>query len=303
MNLDYLKTFAMLARLGSFSAVARETGLSQPTVSFQIQHLEHELGLRLVTRGGRKITLTEGGKRLLEFASTITQETDKLYQDIDNLRDEVSGNLNLIASTTPGEFWLPKLVAQFVGEYPSVKASIVIGDSVTVLKSIANGSYDIGFSGLKPPPGQGMQFTKVAEDEIVLIVPPAHPLAQGERVPFTTLIGEPFISRADTSGTQKSLGEMLRKAGLDPGLLTSRLEVSTAQAVLAAVEAGAGIAFISSWAIKKSIALGLVRALRLQDVPLRRDFYCTHREERALSRLVREFVSFVNKPPDVERAK
>jgi DNA-binding transcriptional LysR family regulator len=68
MNIDNLKTFQEIVRLGSFSEVAKKLGISQPAVSFQIQKLEQELGMRLIDRAQRTITLTAAGKRLLRFA-------------------------------------------------------------------------------------------------------------------------------------------------------------------------------------------------------------------------------------------
>ena len=111
MNLDHLKTFQEVVRLGSFSEVARKLAISQPAVSFQIQKLEHELGTRLIDRSQRAITLTAAGKRLLNFAESIEKERDLLQHDLEHMREEVSGDLRIAASTIPGEFLLPRLLA------------------------------------------------------------------------------------------------------------------------------------------------------------------------------------------------
>ena len=72
MNLDYLRTYLAVVKLGSFSEVARKLAISQPAVSFQIQKLEHELGVRLIDRSQKAITMTRAGKRLLLFAESIS---------------------------------------------------------------------------------------------------------------------------------------------------------------------------------------------------------------------------------------
>jgi len=114
MNLEYLKTYIELTRLGSFSKVAKKFSLSQPAVSFQIQKLEHDLGARLINRGQKNITLTDAGKRLLEFASKVIGESDHLLLDLDRLRQEVTGELVIAASTIPSEFLLPSILNEFM---------------------------------------------------------------------------------------------------------------------------------------------------------------------------------------------
>jgi DNA-binding transcriptional LysR family regulator len=293
MNLDYLKTYLLLVKLGSFSAVAKKLSISQPAVSFQIQKLEHDLGVRLLSRSQKKITLTDAGKRLLSFAQKVEGEESHLLVDIDRLRQEVGGELLVAASTTPGELILPALVGEFIGLHPAVKAQIVVRDSMAVISGVREGTYEVGFCGAVPPTGQGLQSFKIAEDEIVLVVFPEHPLARRKRVSFSEIEGEPFIFREPTSGTQKSLETLLAKAGLSINRLTPRLVVGSSQAVVTAVEARAGIAFISNLAVKKALELGTLRQLALEGLSLKRDFFCIYYAERASSRLLQEFIAFI----------
>jgi len=293
MNLDYLKTYLKLIKLGSFSAVAKKLSISQPAVSFQIQKLEHDLGVRLINRGQKTITMTDAGKRLLDFAKTVDKERDHLLHDLDRLRQEVTGELVIAASTIPGEFLLPSILGEFMTLHPATRAQVAIRDSLTVIAGVRDGSYDVGFCGVTPPEGQGLESFKIAEDEIVLIVFPEHPFAKQREVSFTELAEEPLIFREGTSGTQKSLEALLSKAGLDIGKLVAHLVLGTTQAVVSAVEARAGIAFVSNLAIKKSLDLGLVRQLTVDGLRLRRDFYCIYYKERVVSRLLEEFLAFV----------
>lgn len=223
MNLEYLKTYQEVVKLGSFSAVAKKLAISQPAVSFQIQKLEHDLGVRLINRTQRKITLTDAGRRLLDFAKTVNSEEGKLIHDIERLRQEVSGELLVAASTTPGELLLPSLLGEFLSLHPQVKAQVVVEDSMAVISGVRQGAYEVGFCGAVPPSGQGLESFKIAEDEIVLIVFPEHPFTRRHKVAFAEIEDEPFIARESTSGTQKSLESLLSKASLDPGRLEPRL--------------------------------------------------------------------------------
>ncbi len=302
MNLDYLRTYLELIKLGSFSAVAKKLSISQPAVSFQIQKLEQVLGARLINRGQKRISLTHAGKRLLDFAKTIEAERGHLLHDLDRLREEVTGELIIAASTIPGESLLPSIVGEFMTLHPAVSAQVIIHDSLAVIAGVREGTHEVGFCGVAPPKGQGLKSFKLAEDEIVLIVFPEHPFAQRKKVAFIELAEEPLIFREVTSGTQKSLEVLLAKAGLNSRRLVPHLVLDNTQAIISAVEARAGIAFVSNLAIKKSLALGLVRQLTVDGLRLRRDFHCIYYKERVTSRLLEEFLAFVQmKMPVTEK--
>ena len=292
MNLDYLRTYLEVVKLGSFSEVAKKLSISQPAVSFQIQKLERDLGVRLIDRGQKTLTVTEAGKRLIRFAEAVEKERAHLVRDLDQLREEVTGNLVIAASTVPGEVLLPPILGEFKALHPTTGAQVEVSDSLTVIGGVQEGAYELGFCGTVPE-GKELEYFKVAEDEIVLIVFPEHPFAQRGEVSFLELEGEPLIFREENSGTQRSLKALLTKAGVDLEKWSPSLVLGTSQAVVSAVEARVGIAFISNLAIKKSLALGLVKEVALEGLRLRRDFYCIYRKERMVSRLLEEFLAFV----------
>lgn len=292
MNLDHLKTFREVVKLGSFSEVAKKLSISQPAVSFQIQKLEQELGIRLIDRTQRAITLTAAGKRLLRFAESVGEERERLQHDLAQIRDDVSGDLLIAASTIPGEFLLPPLLVKFKQRHPAVRIQVAATDSLTVINRVLDGTYEVGFCGMAPK-GQDLESLKIAGDEIVLIVSPEHSFAQRGEVSPAELEGEPLIFREDTSGTQRNLEILLSEAGFDLRKWVPNLILGTTQSVVSAVEAGAGIAFVSNLAIRKSLALGLVRQIAVSGLELNRDFYCIYRKERIVSRLLEEFINFV----------
>lgn len=292
MNLDYLRTYLEVIKAGSFSEVARKLSISQPTVSFQIQKLERDLGVRLIDRSKKTIIMTEAGKRLLRFAEFVEEERARLLDDVEQLREEVVGDLVITASTVPGEFLIPAILSEFKVQHPAVGIRVAVSDSLTVINDVQNGAYEVGFCGAMPE-GQDLESFKIAEDEIVLIVFPEHPFANRPEVSPMELVGEPLIFREETSGTQRSVESQLLEAGFNLGQYAPKLILGTTQAVVSAVEAKAGIAFVSSLAIKKSCALGLVKVVELEGLRLRRDFFCIYREERIVSRLLGEFVAFV----------
>jgi DNA-binding transcriptional LysR family regulator len=292
MNIDHLKTFQEIVRLGSFSEVARKLGVSQPAVSFQIQKLEQELGIRLIDRSQRTMTLTRAGQRLLHFAENVAIEREKLGKDLDRMREDISGDLHIAASTIPGEFLLPMLLAEFKKRHPAVKIRLDVSDSLTVIERIRDNTCEIGFCGV-PPEGHDLASFKIAGDEIVLIVFPGHPFVHRGEVTPEELEGEPLIFREATSGTQRSLENLLSCAGVDVGKWVPNMVLGSTQSVVSAVGAGAGIAFVSNLAIKNCLAQGSVRQVAVNGLRLVRDFYCVYRQESIVSRLLEGFINFI----------
>ena len=292
MNLEYLKTFREVVRLGSFSEVAKNMAITQPAVSFQIQKLEQELGIRLIDRAQRNLSLTAAGRRLLRFAESIESEREKLQHDLDQIREEVTGELLVAASTIPGEFLLPRWLAGFKRLHPGVRLQVDISDSISVIEGVKENRYEVGFCGIAPE-GQDQTFFKVAEDRITLITHPEHPLARTGEITATQLEGQSYIFREKTSGTQLILDNFLSENGIDIRKLMPTMVLGTTQAVIAAVEDGAGIAFVSSLAIKKNLSLKSVSQIDVTGMDMKRDFYCVYRQERIVSRLLQEFINFI----------
>jgi DNA-binding transcriptional LysR family regulator len=297
MNIEHLKTFQAIIKLGSFSEVARKLHISQPAVSFQIQRLEQELGVRLIDRSQRSVTPTEAGKGLLRFAEAVEGEREKLRRDLEQMKEEVSGELKITASTIPGEYLLPPLLAKFKNLHPAVTIQQDISDSLTVMGSIRENAYEIGFCGAIPE-SRDLDYFKIDGDEIVLIVYPEHPFAGHKEIAPSELEGEPFISREATSGTRHSLEKLLEQAGVASGKLKAHMVFSSPQAVISAVAAGAGIAFVSSLAVEKCPGTA-IRKVKVSGLSLMRDFYCVFRRERQASRPAEEFKNFIQ----IETAK
>jgi DNA-binding transcriptional LysR family regulator len=207
------------------------------------------------------------------------------------MKEEVSGELKIAASTIPGEYLLPPLLARFKNLHPAVTIQVDVSDSLTVIDRIRDKTYEIGFCGTAPD-SRDLEYFKIDGDEIVLIVYPEHPFASRNEVTPPELEGEPFIFREATSGTRRSLDKLLEQAGVFAGKLQPHMVLSSPQAVISAVASGAGIAFVSSLAAEKCPASSVIK-VKVSGLRLNRDFYCVYRRERQASRPAEEFKSFI----------
>jgi len=301
MNLDYIKTFAELARVGSFSEVAKRLSLTQPAVSFQIHKLELDFGVRLINRSHKGISLTEAGKRLYEFAVDLNGKSERLLLDLAYLKEDVSGELLIATSTTPGEYILPTLLGEFLGIHRCVSAHVAVEDSTVVIDGVQQGVYELGICGVEPPKRKGLEHFKIASDEIMLVAHPAHPLARKGHISLEQIKHIDLIFREPSSGTHKTLVQLMKSYGLRLESITPRMTLGSSQAIVAAVEAQAGVAFVSSLAVRKQLESGALKSIVLGAATLKRDFYCLYFANRTATKLLSELIAFLRRKADEKK--
>ena len=272
MNLAQIRAFVMVVDHGSFSAAAREMGISQPAVTMQVQALEADLGVTLLDRAYRKIGLTESGESLLPHARAVLAELEAAREDLERLAHTVTGRLSVVASTAPGQYLLPRLLAEFLQDNPQVTLSLAVADTAQVVEAVAAGEADLGMTGAVVK-GARVDFEPLGSDDIVLICPPGHRFAGAKGVSLEEVVTEPFILREEGSGTRLAAEEALREAGIDPAELHVVTELGTSEAIVSAVEGGMGLAMVSSWVACKSLELGTVATVPVPGFPAPRPLF------------------------------
>ncbi len=271
MNISQLRTLIALVEHGSFSAAARALGLSQPAVTMQVQALETDLGVTLLDRKYRRLELTEAGRALLPFAERVLCELDDARAEVERLSATVSGRLVMAASTTPGQYVLPRLLGAFLREYPQVGVSLQIADTARVVEAVESGQAHLGMTGAKLPDAKAV-FERMGTDDLVMICPPDSPLVTG-KVASATVVEAPFIMREEGSGTRLIAEEVLRGAGIDPGEMQVVTELGTSEAIVSAVEGGVGVAVVSRFVAGKALALRTIAEVSTSGFPAMRPLY------------------------------
>ncbi|MCH8087096.1 MAG: LysR family transcriptional regulator [Chloroflexi bacterium] len=291
MNLEHLRTYLEIVKRGSFSEAARHLGMTQPGVTLQIQKLERDLGVPLLDRKEGGVGMTGAGEEFHRFAVKVLAEKLALEDRLQGLSGEISGRLALGASTVPGEYILPRLLADFIRLHPAVEASVQVGDTDTVADMLMRSECDLAFLGASVE-RRGFRREKFLDDELVLIVPVSHHFAGRKSVPIVELEEEKLIIREAGSGTMQSVHHLLQHAGFDSRLWQHAPVFGSTQAIVSAVEAGLGVAFVSAFAAEKSIECGRIAALGVEGVPLKRDLYITYLDKHLTTKLLQEFLSF-----------
>lgn len=271
-TLDQLRILKAIAAEGSFKRAADSLYVSQPAVSLQVQNLERQLDVPLFDRGGRRAQLTEAGHLLLEYGDRILalcQETCRAIEDLQTLQ---GGTLIIGASQTTGTYLMPKLIGLFRQTYPDVAVQLHVHSTRRTCWSVVNGQVDLAIIGGEVPLElqSSLEVELFAEDDLALVLPVFHPLAQKETIQREDLYRLGFIMLDVQSTTRKVIDQTLVRSNIDPRLLKVEMELNSIEALKNAVQAGLGAAFISISAIEKELKLGALKQVAIDNVSIKR---------------------------------
>lgn len=292
LNFHQLHIFYTVAEKGSFSHAAQALHMTQPAVTMQVQSLEDYFGTKLFIRSTKRVELTEAGRTLLPFASRsieLMKETDISMSKFTHM---LEGRLHLGASLTVGEYILPRLLGPFSAEYPNISVSMKVINTKQILEEVLNHQLTFGLveAEVKHP---DVHTEAVLSDELKLIVPRNHPLANREHIPLEEMLKYPFVLREQGSGTRKVMEEELARAGCDVSMLKIVMELGSTGAVKSAVEADLGISILSQSSVKHEAALGVLNVKEVEGICFARSFHAIYLSSTLLPISAVTFMTFL----------
>lgn len=296
-----LQVFHAVARLLSFTKAAEVLHMTQPAVTFQIRQLEDQFDTRLFDRTHNRVSLTEAGQIVFEYAEKIFEHYSEMENAIREMTDDISGSLTIGASTTISEYMLPALLGDFKAKNKDVKLRLRVSNTEGIVSMVENNVIDLGVVE-GPVTNKNLLVEVCRRDELVLVVPPEHDLAQKDVVSVKDVLNYQFICREEGSGTREVTLDYFKSQGEDKHATNGCLELGSPEAVKGAVEAGMGVAIVSSASIAKEVKLGILKPIPL-DPPLARDFSFVRQRQKfkvpAMEELLEFARSYCQKARDV----
>ena len=291
MDTRQLAAFCAVVERRSFSQAADQLGVTQPAVSLQIRSLETRLGQRLLDRSGRRVEPTEAGRRLYRSAQRLLALEQQLLQELgDEAEGELTGRLEIGASTGPGGTVLPLALGEFQRLHPGVRVALTVSDTQTVVDQVARRELELGVVGAARR-HRGVAFEPFFRDEVVLAVPAGHPRA-GKTMTLKQLAAEPLVLMQEGAGVRQVIDDELREQGLRLRDLDVRLELGLQESARTAVLAGFGATFISRGAIESDLASGALAVVRVEGLEPAREISLVRSTGRAETRTAQAFVEF-----------
>lgn len=285
-----LQVFHAVAKHGSFTRAAEHLFMTQPAVTFQIKQLEEHYNSRLFERGHGKVTLTPAGEIVMAYAERILGLNEELEIRVSELTDDLSGTLNIGTSTTIAAYWLPQLLTDFKRQYPHVIPRVVVGNSMLIEERVVSRELDLGMIEIVTD-HPALERISACRDELLVILPPKHPLMAAKALRAQDLVGLPLVTRDPGNAIRVLTEQYFEAAGVASDELTIAAELGSLVAVKHLVEVGMGFGVASRAAIVRDVGEGRLGALPL-DPPLFTPLEVIYPRDKFRSRLITTFAEF-----------
>ena len=292
MTLRQVQVFLAVARERSFSRAAGRIHSSQPTLSEHVSELERELGRKLFARHGREVTLTEAGRVFEEYAARIAATVEGAREAMGELDGLSRGSLLIGASTTPGLYVVPGIVATFRARYPGIDLKLQIANSQVIEDRVKDRELDLGIVGGHAVAAGEECLAAGLLDELVLVVAPEHAWARRREIAPEQLAEQPLLLREQGSATRAVTERALKQARVPFKVV---MELDHTEAIKQSVMAGFGVAFVSIYAVRGEVATGRLCVARLRGLRVQRHFHVIHHESRRVTASARAFMDLLHR--------
>jgi len=288
MDIAALHAFTTVAELASFSEAAEQLHLTQPAVSKRIRQLEHDLGLPLFDRIGRKVSLTEAGNALLPRARRLLNDAREIRRALSDLTGIVSGRLVMGTSHHIGLHRLPGPLRHFTHNYKEVELDIRFMDSEAACHAVEIGDLELAIVTLPPTPLPRLHMQAIWDDPLVFMVAKDHPLAGRRNISLKTLLREPAVLPSGNTYTRRILEKAVRQEGL---ALNIAMETNYLETLQMLASSGLGWSLLPRTQLNKTVSTVEIKGFRLS-----RQLGAVTHEKRSLSNAAMAMIKTCQQP-------
>lgn len=289
ITLRQLEIFIAVAETAQVTKASKKLFVTQSAVSMALAELENQLGGSLFDRHGRSLLLNARGRFLLPLAKDITCQVSNIETIMSERNDTLDGSIEVVASTTLGNYILPYLIGAFKRVHPNVHVNLLVYNTRYAEKLVFDNEMDVGF--VEGPVGRDdITWRPWFEDELIVLCGPTDPLAHNEVFDIKKdLEGKKWIMRESGSGTAATVRERFGKYMDQVNVV---MEMGHPEAVKRAVESGTGITCLSALSICRESENGWLKGLKIKGLDMKRQLRIIQRKDRNVSDALTEFLEF-----------
>jgi DNA-binding transcriptional LysR family regulator len=265
MDIAELRTFLAVAQERSFSRAAAKIHRTQPAVSQAVRRLEADLGEELFDRSAKHGTLTEAGRMLQNYGQRLVRLAEEAESAVRELRDLRRGRVLVGANEAAVHTLLP-LIARFQQRHPHIAIDVRRVPARQIAVEVQQGSLDFGALTFRPAES-GLLEVRVGSDELVLLLPPAHPLAKRRQVTMEEVAGEAVVAHNDPSPARERVLRLFEQKRVPLRIV---IALPSLDGIKRAVELKMGVALLPRRCAITEIAGGRLVAVPVVGVSRRR---------------------------------
>lgn len=286
MEIEQLQYFKTVATMQHMTRAAEVLAISQPALSKSIANIEQNLGVPLFNREGRSIYLNRFGELFLQSVNVILDEYDRIREEFEDIIKPGSGEVSFGFIHTLGMEIVPELIASTSEAFPNMQFSLTQATSLSLLKRLEEGAIDLCLSQKIESRVIEIETEELFVEELFVIVPTTHPLAQQDAVKFEEVKNEPFIAIKKGNSLRQLVDELFLERGI---VLNTTFAAEEMHTVAGFVGAGMGISVIPNI---KGLDHYKVKRLKL-DPPCYRSVCVSWAKNRYLPPAVSEFKQYL----------
>lgn len=246
-DLTDLRLYLHILDTGNITAGTARSHLSLAAASARIRAMEASLGVDFLERCRRGVTPTAAGKALAQHARILLQQAERMQQDLAEYAQGVKGQVRLLCNTTAITEYLPEVLADFLRSHPNLDIDLQELPSARITHALRQGAADIGIVS-DAVDTHGLQTRAFRDDPLVLILPPAHPLAEQPSLTFAQTLAHDFVAL----GAHSALAIHLEEQALHIGQrMAIRIRTDGFDGVMRMVARGAGLAIVPRVAVER----------------------------------------------------
>ena len=289
MHIQNFKTFCDLVETKSFSKAARLNEVTQSAVSQQLKAMEAHYDMLIIDRNQKKFRLTPQGTALYSTFKEILDLYEKLNCEIQEMRNIVSGTIQISTVNSIGLHELPPYLKSFIKQFPSVNARVEYRRANLVYEDVLHGNADLGLVAF-PPTHKDLTIIPFANDELIIVMSPEHRLTKKRSISMNDLSGVEFVAFERDIPTRKATDEILAKAGVEVQVV---MEFDNVETVKRAIEINAGIAILPQSTVITESERNQLVIYKLEGGIHNRPLAIIHKKNRILTPALRSFVELM----------
>ena len=268
LEIRHLRLVAGIADAGTMTRAAERLHLTQSALSHQLRDIETRVGTPFFTRLGRRMIMTEAGRRVLETARRVLADVERTEVDVRRLAGHGAGTIRVCTQCNTGYHWLAPLLAIFQRKHPLVGVDIAADATASPVDALLDGRVDLAIL-IDPLTDARFRYRPLFLDEMVAIVAKGDPLARRRWLTAEDLAAQHLLLYTSDPDDSFVLRRLLRPAGLSPARVSF---VMLTEAMIELARAGTGVGILPRWSAQRAIAGGAVVAIPLTRKGMRRQW-------------------------------
>ncbi|HTP89036.1 MAG TPA: LysR family transcriptional regulator [Bryobacteraceae bacterium] len=290
--METLRLYRDIATSRSFSQGAAQNGVSQSFASQQIRQLERSLGIALLDRSTRPLSVTSAGKLYLELCRDVLRRDEEFRAALDQLKAEVDGTVRVAAIYSVGLSEMSELEREFSRRYPGATLEVEYLRPEKVYDAVVEDRADLGLMSYAEPTRE-VTVLPWRDEEMVVAVAPNHPLARWTGIDPHELEGQDFVGFDDDLPIRRDVDRYLREHGVSVDVT---VHFDNLQTMKQAVALGAGVSIMPARVMRDEIAQGRLLPVRLIPATLFRPVRIVHRKRKRFNRATEAFLELLQAP-------